>query len=112
MGHPNPVFAWRSKFSDFLYKADPNSPVRTIKASGGAYTGPFHWDNRFFSYKEYKRLQTFPDDYEISGNKQTAVKQIGNSVPPQLARMMALAKENLSRYQKIWNGKELFKIIG
>lgn len=91
MGHPNPIFAWRSKFSDFLYKADPNTPVRTIKASGGAYTGPFHWDNRFFSYSEYKRLQTFPDDYEISGTKQVAVKQIGNSVPPQLARMMAIA---------------------
>lgn len=91
MGHPNPVFAWRSKFSDFLYKADPNTPVRTIKASGGAYTGPFHWNNRFFAYPEYKRLQTFPDDYEISGTKQIAVKQIGNSVPPQLARMMALA---------------------
>lgn len=91
MGHPNPVFAWRSKFSDFLYKADPNTPVRTIKASGGAYTGPFHWENRFFAYPEYKRLQTFPDDYEISGTKQIAVKQIGNSVPPQLARMMALA---------------------
>ena len=91
MGHPNPVFAWRSKFSDFLYKADPNTPVRTIKAQGGAYTGPFHWDNRFFSYGEYKRLQTFPDDYEISGRKQIAVKQIGNSVPPQFARMMAIA---------------------
>lgn len=91
MGHPSPIFAWRSKFSDFLYKADPTEPVRTIKASGGAYTGPFHWDNRAFSLKEYKRLQTFPDDYEISGNMQTAVKQIGNSVPPQLARMMAIA---------------------
>lgn len=91
MGHPNPIFAWRSKFSDFLYKADPNVPVRTIKASGGAFTGPLHWDNRFFSYSEYKRLQTFPDDYEISGNRQIAVKQIGNSVPPQLARMMAIA---------------------
>ena len=91
MGHPSPIFAWRSKFSDFLYKADPEEPVRTIKASGGAYTGPFHWNNRAFSLKEYKRLQTFPDDYEISGNKQTAVKQIGNSVPPQLARMMAIA---------------------
>lgn len=91
MGHPNPVFAWRSKFSDFLYKADPNTPIRTIKASGGAFTGPFHWENRFFAYPEYKRLQTFPDDYEISGTKQIAVKQIGNSVPPQLARMMALA---------------------
>ena len=91
MGHPNPIFAWRSKFSDFLYKADPNTPVRTIKASGGAYTGPLHWDNRFFKYEEYKRLQTFPDSYEISGSKQIAVKQIGNSVPPQLARMMAIA---------------------
>lgn len=91
MGHPNPIFAWRSKFSDFLYKADPNTPVRTIKASGGAYTGPLHWENRFFNYEEYKRLQTFPDNYEISGKKQVAVKQIGNSVPPQLARMMALA---------------------
>lgn len=91
MGNPNPVFAWRSKFSDFLYKADPETPVRTIKASGGAYTGPFHWENRFFSYGEYKRLQSFPDDYEISGNKLIAVKQIGNSVPPQLARMMAIA---------------------
>lgn len=91
MGHPNPIFSWRSKFSDFLYKADPNAPVRTIKASGGAYTGPLHWDNRFFKYEEYKRLQTFPDDYIISGKKQVAVKQIGNSVPPQLARIMAIA---------------------
>ena len=91
MGHPNPIFAWRSKFSDFLYKADPNNPVRTIKASGGAYTGPLHWENRFFNYEEYKRLQTFPDDYDISGSKQIAVKQIGNSVPPQLARIMAIS---------------------
>ena len=91
MGHPNPIFAWRSKFSDFLYKADPNTPVRTIKASGGAYTGPLHWENRFFKLEEYKRLQTIPDDYQISGSKQVAVKQIGNAVPPQLARMMAIA---------------------
>ena len=91
LGHPNPIFAWRSKFSDFMYKADPDTPVRTIKAQGGQYTGPLHWDTRYFSYSEFKRLQTFPDDYEISGVKQVAVHQIGNSVPPQLARMMALA---------------------
>ncbi len=94
MGHPKPIFAWRSKFSDFLYKADPNTPVRTIKASGGAYTGPLHWENRFFTCEEYKRLQTFPDDYQISGIKQIAVKQIGNSVPPQFARIMAIAIRN------------------
>ena len=46
------------KFSDFLYKADPDRPVRTIKAQGGKYTGPFHWESRPFTVDELKRLQT------------------------------------------------------
>lgn len=91
MGHPNPVFAWRSKFSDFLYKADPSVPVRTIKAQGGQYTGPFHWENRKFSVVEIKRLQTFPDNYELAGNRQTQIQQVGNSVPPQFSRILAIA---------------------
>ena len=91
MGHPKAVFAWRSKFSDFLYKADSQRPVRTIKAQGGQYTGPFHWDSRAFSVDELKRLQSFPDDYKIIGGKQVAIQQIGNSVPPQLARMLAIS---------------------
>lgn len=91
MGHPTPIFGWRSKFSDFLYKADPEYPVRTIKAQGGQYTGPFSWDNRPFTLTELKRLQTFPDDYEIVGGRQVAIQQIGNSVPPQLSRILALS---------------------
>jgi DNA (cytosine-5)-methyltransferase 1 len=91
MGHPRPIFAWRSKFSDFLYKADPARPVRTIKALGGQYTGPFHWDGRPFRVDELKRLQTFPDDYEICGGRGVQIQQIGNSVPPQLARILALS---------------------
>ncbi|MBD1839334.1 DNA cytosine methyltransferase [Coleofasciculus sp. FACHB-64] len=91
MGHPNPVFSWRSKFSDFLYKADPQMPVRTIKAQGGQYTGPFSWKNRRFTLEELKRLQTIPDDYEIVGNRQVCIEQIGNSVPPQLGRILALS---------------------
>lgn len=91
LGHPTPLFAWRSKFSDFLYKADPDTPVRTIKAQGGLYTGPFHWDSRPFTIAELKRLQTFPDNYNISGGRQAVIQQIGNSVPPQLARILALS---------------------
>ncbi|GAB4291360.1 MAG: hypothetical protein Fur0025_26500 [Oscillatoriaceae cyanobacterium] len=91
MGYPNPIFSWRSKFSDFLYKADPHTPVRTIKAQGGQYTGPFSWENRRFSIAELKRLQTIPDDYEIAGNRQAIIEQIGNSVPPQLGRILALS---------------------
>lgn len=91
MGHPNPIFSWRSKFSDFLYKADPQMPVRTIKAQGGQYTGPFSWENRRFSIAELKRLQTIPDDYKLVGNRQVCIEQIGNSVPPQLGRILALS---------------------
>lgn len=91
MGYPNPIFSWRSKFSDFLYKADPTTPVRTIKAQGGQYTGPFSWQNRRFSISELKRLQTIPDDYELAGNRQISIEQIGNSVPPQLGRILALS---------------------
>ena len=94
MKHPKPIFAWRSKFSDYLYKADPEQPVRTIKASGGQYTGPFHWKNRRFTVAEIKRLQTFPDDYAIVGGRGIILKQIGNSVPPQFGRMLALAVAN------------------
>ena len=91
MGHPTPVFAWRSKFSDFMYKADPQTPVRTIKAQGGLYTGPFSWENRHFTVAEMKRLQTFPDDYQLIGNRKVCIEQIGNSVPPQIGRILALS---------------------
>lgn len=91
LGHPNPVFAWRSKFSDFLYKADPQLPVRAIKAQGGQYTGPFSWENRYFTVNELKRLQTFPDLFRLVGGRQVAIQQIGNSVPPQIGRILGLA---------------------
>ncbi|MGS0571571.1 DNA cytosine methyltransferase [Xanthomonas oryzae] len=87
-GHPNPVFAYRSRFSDFLYKASPTLPVKTIIASPGKYTGPFHWENRSFTIAEYKRLQGFPDDYLITGSRTEAIKQIGNSVSPKIARVL------------------------
>ncbi|PTT63356.1 DNA cytosine methyltransferase [Stenotrophomonas sp. HMWF003] len=90
-GFPNPVFAYRSRFSDFLYKADPGLPVKTLIASPGKYTGPFHWDSRYFTVAEYKRLQGFPDEYEITGSRSDAIKQIGNSVSPKIAYILARA---------------------
>lgn len=90
-GYPNPIFAYRSRFSDFLYKADRNTPTKTLIASPGKYTGPLHWDNRYFSVAEYKRLQGFPDDFIIKGNRQEKIRQIGNSVSPKIAYFLALA---------------------
>lgn len=89
MGHPEPQFAWRSKFHDLLYKVARNEPCRTIKAQPGKFTGPFHWKNRHFTIAELKRLQTFPDNYELVGSFGKVMEQIGNSVPPRLAYVIA-----------------------
>lgn len=91
MSYPEPIFAWRSKFHDFLYKVDPGYPCRTIKAKPGKFTGPFHWKNRHFTVAELKRLQSFPDEYALVGNYSKAVEQIGNSVPPLLAKVFAVS---------------------
>lgn len=88
-GYPSPIFAYRSRFSDFLYKSSPHQPMKTIIASPGKYTGPLHWDNRYFSLPEYKAIQGFPDDYQFYGERASIVKQIGNSVSPHIAFRLA-----------------------
>lgn len=88
-GHPNPQFGWRKRYWSFLLKLDPGQPSPTIQASPGPYVGPFHWNNRRLRLMELKRLQTFPDEFVIAGNRRSAQRQLGNAVPPLLARKIA-----------------------
>lgn len=90
-GHPDPQFEWRKRYWSFLLKLDPDQPSPTIQASPGPYVGPFHWENRRLRVMELKRLQTFPDDFVICGNRRSAQRQLGNAVPPLLARRIAEA---------------------
>lgn len=91
MGHPHPLFAWRSKFSGFLYKLDPEDVSKTIVAQQGRYDGPFHWRNRKCTVPELQRLQGFPDDFRLPHGHSQAAKQIGNSVAPPVAAALANA---------------------
>lgn len=88
-GYPSPIFAYRSRFSDFLYKASPSYPMKTIIASPGKYTGPLHWESRYFTLPEYKAIQGFPQSYNFFGERPSVIKQIGNSVSPHIARQLA-----------------------
>lgn len=90
-GHPNPLFGWRKRYWSFLLKLDPAQPSPTIQAQPGPYVGPFHWQNRRLRVPEIKRLQAFPDAYEIVGSRRSAQMQIGNAVPPRLAEQIASA---------------------
>jgi DNA (cytosine-5)-methyltransferase 1 len=90
-GHPEPVFRWRSRYWNFLLKLNPDRPAPTIQAQPGPNVGPFHWENRRLRVAELKRLFTFPDDFAFVGSRRSVQAQIGNAVPPLLARRVAEA---------------------
>lgn len=88
-GHPDPQFEWRSRYWSFLLKLHPDRPSPTIQGQPGPWVGPFHWDNRRLRVAELKRLMTFPDDFDVCGNRRQQQLQLGNAVPPLLARRLA-----------------------
>ncbi|WP_066800704.1 DNA cytosine methyltransferase [Sphingomonas soli] len=44
---------------------------------------------RYFTVRESARLQTFPDSYHLHGSWSEAMRQLGNAVPVELARVIA-----------------------
>ena len=87
-GGGEPLFGWRTRFWSFLLKLAKNRPSWTIQAGPGPATGPFHWRSRLLSVRELCRLQTFPDSFNIEGDRPSAQRQIGNAVPCALAEIV------------------------
>lgn len=69
-----------------------NRPSFTLRAGSGTFTAlrPIHPKlHRVITVREAARLQSFPDHVEFSDSKRSAYQEIGNSVPPLLARAIA-----------------------
>ena len=80
----------KDAFPDKWRKLVPNSPCWTIPAhlAKDSYSH-IHYDGsqaRMISIREAARLQSFPDSYAFSGNLGECFRQIGNAVPPLLAK--------------------------
>ncbi len=71
--------------------SDIDEPSKTIKAGGHGVPGGENTVRladgsiRYLSVLEAKRIQTFPDDYIITGAWGEAMRQLGNAVPVHLA---------------------------
>ncbi|MDB0063541.1 DNA cytosine methyltransferase [Gammaproteobacteria bacterium] len=76
------------RFWSFLLKLHPLLPSWTIAAQPGPWTGPFHWEGRRLRLLESAAIQTFPSDYKFYGSRHSIQKQIGNAVPPLLAKVV------------------------
>jgi DNA (cytosine-5)-methyltransferase 1 len=83
-----PLFGWRRRYWSFLLKLAKDLPSWTIAAQPGPAIGPFHWTSRMLSARELCRLQTFPDDVAVFGNRRSVQRQIGNAVPSLLAEVI------------------------
>ncbi len=72
-----------------------DEPAKTIKAGahgvpGGENMIKFQDGSfRYFTVFEAKRLQTFPDNYQIIGSWTEAMRQLGNAVPVKLAQTIS-----------------------
>ena len=80
-------------FSDKYHRLNPDNPSRTIvahlKRDGNGYIHPCQI--RSISIREALRLQGFRDDFILCGSGSKQYIQVGNAVPPPLARDIARA---------------------
>ncbi|WP_233418532.1 DNA cytosine methyltransferase [Jeotgalibaca dankookensis] len=76
-----------------------NLPSTTITAhlykDGLRFIHPDPKQKRTITVREAARLQSFPDDFEFISTRGNNYKMIGNAVPPEFARRLALAIEEL-----------------
>lgn len=82
-------------FKDKIKKQRWDRPSSAILAhmqkDGLMYVHPDGEQARTFTPREAARLQSFPDRYRFMGPMTQQFKQIGNAVPPLLAKEIALA---------------------
>jgi DNA (cytosine-5)-methyltransferase 1 len=75
-------------FKDKYFKLNENLICKTItshmKYDCNMYIHP--WEARGLSPREAARIQTFPDDYVITGAQNMWYAQVGNAVPVKLAK--------------------------
>jgi DNA (cytosine-5)-methyltransferase 1 len=87
---PDSPYYVKGMISHVYRRLDRNKPSTTIIAGGGGGTWGYHFEeDRPLTNRERARLFGYPDDFIFEGSITEVRRQIGNSVPPVAARVVA-----------------------
>lgn len=98
-----PPELYRKNFGSTFKRLDRNKPSLTMVPGHNAF--PIHpWLHRSLTVREAARIQMFPDDFELMGNRQKQCMQVGNAVPVGLS--FEWAKHIKTYLDQYYNGQE------
>lgn len=75
-----------NRYTNYLRRLNYSTPSITIDTGHRVYFHPIF--NRVPTVRESARIQSFPDSFIFTGTKGQQLKQVGNAVPPLMAKAL------------------------